>query len=375
VPLDERAPNRPAANEPTSTVNHIAGSPSTALTALAIVAACFLAGSILWIAGDVLLLIFSGLLLATLLVNLSKFVESKTQFGYKWALAGVSGLLALVFCLVVALFAFRLAGEAEGLYQTVQSKWQEASAQLQQYQWVPTLDNDQPLTSIQDIQRGEWFSRIAGWFTSTFGIFSGFILILFIGIFTAVNPDLYRRGLLHLIPHGRRARVAEVFDETADKLWWWMLGQLMSMTAVGIAIGIGLWLLGIPFAATLGLLSGLLTFIPNFGPILSAIPAILLGFNEGILPALYVTLLYTGVQAAESNLLTPLVQQRNVKLPPVLNIGFQVLLGVLFGLPGLILAAPLAVVAMILTKRLYVEDCLGDQLGSDESDADSENNA
>jgi predicted PurR-regulated permease PerM len=132
------------------------------------------------------------------------------------------------------------------------------------------------------------------------------------------------------------------------------------MSVVRIATGIGLWLLGIPFAATLGLLSGLLTFIPNFGPILSAVPAILLGLSHGTSQALYVAVLYLAIQAVESNLLTPLIQQRNVKLPPVLNVGFQVLLGVLFGVPGIIVAAPLAVVAMVMVKRFYVEDYLGD---------------
>ncbi len=138
------------------------------------------------------------------------------------------------------------------------------------------------------------------------------------------------------------------------------------MSVVGIATSIGLWSLGIPFAATLGLLSGILTFIPNFGPILAAVPAILLGLSHGPMSALYVTLLYVGIQAVESNLLTPLIQQRNVKLPPVLNVGFQVLLGVLFGVPGLIVAAPLAVVAMVCTRRFYVEDYLGDPLSPSE---------
>ncbi len=344
---------------------HRAALTNWSLTAMAFTLLTLLVGITLWVAGDVLLLIFTGLLLALLLVNLSRIVQHKTNLSYLWSLAIVVGTLAIALGLLIALFATRIAGEATGLFETVQSKWQELSAKVQNYPWAPKLDGPPSLSSLQNI-KGEWVSRIAGWFSSTFGMLSSLILIVFIGIFTAADPDLYRRGLLRLVPIPRRVRVGDVLDETSHKLWWWILGQLFSMSVVGIATGIGLWLLGIPFAATLGLLSGILTFIPNFGPILAAIPAILLGLSHGPMSALYVTLLYIGIQAVESNLLTPLIQQRNVKLPPVLNIGFQVLLGVLFGVPGLIVAAPLAVVAMISTQRFYVEDYLGDALSSGE---------
>ncbi len=343
---------------------HSAALTSRSLTAIAFSLLTLLVGVILWGAGDVLLLIFTGLLFALLLVNLSRVVQHKTNLSYLWSLAIVVGILAIALGMLTALFATRLASEATGLFETVQSKWQELSAQVQKYPWAPKLDGA-PLSSLQNI-KGDWISRIAGWFTSTFGMLSSLFLIVFIGIFTAADPNLYRQGSLRLVPIRWRPRVNEVLDETSHKLWWWILGQLFSMSVVGIATGIGLWLLGIPFAATLGLLSGILTFIPNFGPILAAVPAILLGLSHGPMSALYVTLLYIGIQAVESNLLTPLIQQRNVQLPPVLNVGFQVLLGVLFGVPGLIVAAPLAVVAMVSSQRFYVEDYLGDALSPSE---------
>lgn len=363
------AENLPS-NDPESAPSKLGGDQRTrsiawSVNALAAVAICALLGVVLWVAGDVLLLIFTGLLLATLLINLSRLVESKTQLSYAWSLAVVVGGLAIALCLLAVMFATRLASEANGLFETVQAKWQELSDQIQQYPWAPNLSGTASLDSIQNM-KGDWVSRIAGWFTSTFGLLSSLLLVSFIGIFTAADPELYRRGCTHLVPINKRTRVNEAFDETFNKLWWWILGQLFSMSVVGVATGIGLWLLGIPFAATLGLLSALLTFIPNFGPILSAVPAVLLGLSHGVFSAVYVALLYMGIQAVESNLLTPLIQQRNVKLPPVLNVGFQVLLGVLFGIPGLIVAAPLAVVAMVVTQRFYVEDYLGDPLRSDQ---------
>ncbi len=282
----------------------LAGNNSTALTSWSLTAMAFtlvtlLVGLTLWVAGDVLLLIFTGLLFALLLVKLSQLVQHKTNLSYLWSQAIVVGALAIALGLLTALFATRLASEATGLFETVQSKWQELSAQVKKYPWAPKLDSVPSLSSLQNI-KGEWVSSIAGWFTSTFGMLSSLLLIVFIGIFTAADPDLYRQGLLRLVPIRWRTRVNEVLDETSHKLWWWILGQLFSMSVVGIATGIGLWLLGIPFAATLGLLSGLLTFIPNFGPILAAVPAILLGLSHGPMSALYVALLYIGIQPSRA---------------------------------------------------------------------------
>ncbi len=321
-----------------------------------------LLGAVLWVAGDALLLIFTGLLLAVLLVNLSQLIQRKTNLSYGWSFGIVLGILIVMFTLTIGLFAAGVATEADQLFKSLQSTWQEIAGRIQQYNLLSQFSNWKPMEKIDNV-KPEFINRIAGVFSTTFGLFSSVLLILFIGIFAAGDPGLYRRGLLRMIPQNRRYRAEEVFDETAQKLWWWILGQLFSMTLVGVATGIGLWMLGIPFAATLGLLSGLLTFIPNFGPILSAVPAVLLASTGGIMQSVYVAALYVGIQVIESNLLTPLVQQRNVRLPAVLNVSVQVLMGVLYGVAGLVVASPLAVVGMVLIQRFYVEDYLGDTLG------------
>ena len=329
-----------------------------------------LLGAILWVAGDVLLLIFTGLLLSILLLNLSQWVQRTTKLSYGWSLALVLCALLVMFALVIGLFAARVASESDQLFKSLQSTWQEVAGRLQEYSLLSQFSNLKPMEEMKNV-KPEFINRIAGVFSTTVGVFGSVILILFVGIFTAADPKLYRRGLRHMIPRNRRHRADEVFDETGHKLWWWILGQIFSMIVVGVATGIGLWMLGIPFAATLGLLSGLLTFIPNFGPILSALPAVLLASTDGMMQAVYVVALYVGVQAVESNLLTPLIQQRNVKLPPVLNVSMQILMGVLFGVAGLIVAAPMAVVLMVMVQRFYVEDYLGDQLEDPSNDGPS----
>jgi len=131
----------------------------------------------------------------------------------------------------------------------------------------------------------------------------------------------------------------------------------------------GLWLLGVPLAVSLGMLAGLLNFVPNFGPWIAAIPAVLIGFLQGPQQALNVALLYLVLQTIDGYVLTPLIDRRSVELPPVLTITAQVLLGLAFGFIGLLLASPLAAVVMILVKMVYVEDVLGDHVMDDEYEA------
>jgi len=145
-------------------------------------------------------------------------------------------------------------------------------------------------------------------------------------------------------------------------LWHWLGGRFGLMLANGGLTALGLWLLGMPLALSLGLLAGLLNFVPNFGPWIAAIPAVLVAFLQSPQQALYVALLYLALQSVDAYLLTPLVDRRSVELPPVLTITAQVLLGLVFGFIGILLASPLTAAAMILVKMLYVEDVLGDHV-------------
>ena len=146
--------------------------------------------------------------------------------------------------------------------------------------------------------------------------------------------------------------------ESERALRLWLKGQAIAMVVVGLLTGIGLWALGMPSAFALGLLAGVLEFIPFAGPIIAAVPAILLALAVSPELALWVMLLYFAVQQFEGNLLTPLVQQYAVDLPGVVLLFSLIGFGTLFGTLGVILAAPLAVVTMVLVKRLYVIETL-----------------
>ncbi len=132
------------------------------------------------------------------------------------------------------------------------------------------------------------------------------------------------------------------------------------MTVVGILTWAGLMILGIPLAFTLAVIAGLLSFVPNIGPILSALPAVLVGLSVSPIMAVYVIGVYVLVQTVESYLITPFIQQRAVAMPPALLLIVQLIMGVWVGVIGIFLATPLTVALMVAVRMLYIEDVLGD---------------
>ena len=184
------------------------------------------------------------------------------------------------------------------------------------------------------------------------------LLVIVGGIYLAAQPDLYRIGMIKLVPERGRALAADALDASARALKLWLLGRLVSMTVVGLLTWLGLLVIGVPSALTLGLLAALLEFVPFVGPILSAVPAILLAFADSPEKAIWTALLFLAIQQFEGNVLEPLVQQRAVDLPPALLLFALVAGGLVFGVIGIILAAPLTVVLYVLVKRLYVQEAL-----------------
>ena len=184
------------------------------------------------------------------------------------------------------------------------------------------------------------------------------IVVTFAGIYLAAQPNFYRAGVIKLVPLPRRQLVGEAMFESERALRLWLKGQAISMVVVGLLTGIGLWLIGMPSALALGLLAGVLEFIPFAGPLIAAVPAVLLSLVAGPEMTLWVCLLYLGVQQFEGDLLTPLIQQYVVELPGVILLFSLIGFGTLFGTLGVVLAAPLAIVTFVLVKRLYVIDAL-----------------
>lgn len=226
---------------------------------------------------------------------------------------------------------------------------------------------------IGDIGLAEQFDRLVATIsTPGGGSLSGFgrtllsvgsgiadmLVVIFAGIYLATQPNFYRTGAIKLVPPARRKIATEAMLESERALRLWLKGQAIAMVVVGLLTGFGLWMLGMPSAFVLGLMAGLLEFIPFAGPIIAAIPAVLLALAVSPELGLWVILLYLAVQQFEGNVLTPLVQQYAVDLPGAVLLFSLIGFGTLFGTLGVILAAPLAVVSLVLVKRLYVIETL-----------------
>lgn len=203
--------------------------------------------------------------------------------------------------------------------------------------------------------------------SSTVEVVTGIVITIFLAIYIAADPGMYRRGILHLFPHERRARTGEVLAAIAAVLRKWFVTQLIAMTIMGVVTTFVLFALGVKAALLLGILCGLLEFIPTVGPILSSLPAIAMGFLDSPEKAVWVTVAYLLVHFLESHLLIPLLMKGGIQLPPALTILSQALMALLFGFLGLMCAVPLLAASTVAVKMLYVEDVVGDrQIGPGE---------
>ncbi|HSK75327.1 MAG TPA: AI-2E family transporter [Thermoanaerobaculia bacterium] len=313
-----------------------------------------------WQAREILLLLFAGVLLALLLSRLTEAVEKHTPLPRGAAYAAVLLLLTGVIVGVGWLLAPNVSQQVDELTERLPQAIDKLSERIQEHRWARELLDQVPDREQLHDAGPQVLQQAGSVLSSAVGMIGAAVVVLATGLYLAAQLDLYRRGLLRLVPKSRRPRANEILQEVMQTLQNWLGAQFVSMAVIGVLTALGLWLLGVPLALTLGILAALLQFIPNFGPILSALPAVLLALMESPRLALWVILLYLGIQAVESYLITPLVQRRLASLPPVLVIVSQILGGVLFGFLGFALATPLLALALVLVKRLYVEDRIGD---------------
>jgi predicted PurR-regulated permease PerM len=204
--------------------------------------------------------------------------------------------------------------------------------------------------------------HLFGFFSSTLAVLGGLILILFVALFVAIDAETYHDGLMHLFPHDMRERAGEVLTATAAMLRRWLLAQFISMVAVGVLTTVVLLILGIKAAVALGIIAGILEFIPIAGPIIASVPGIAMGFLEGPEKAVYVALAYVVVQQLEANLLYPLIMKKGLEIPPVLTIVAQGVMSLVFGFIGLLVAVPMLAAAIVPINMLYVRDVVGDEV-------------
>jgi predicted PurR-regulated permease PerM len=213
-------------------------------------------------------------------------------------------------------------------------------------------------------QLGAMTRYLFSFLSSTVSVIAGIILILFLSIYIGAAPDLYRRGLLHLLPRRVRPRADQVLSAVSMTLRRWLLTQLVAMLVIGVVTFIVLSLLHVRAALALAILAGLFEFIPMLGPILSGLPAVAMAFLDSPQKALFVLIAYIVIQFFENHLLIPLLMKEGVDLPPVLTLIGLALMGLVFGFLGMLVAVPLLAAVMVAVKLLYVEDVVGDEMAT-----------
>lgn len=297
------------------------------------------------------LMIFAGMLLAVFFRAGGVWLARHLSLRPVWGVALFLLAILLGLALAGTAAAPAISTQFDELWRQIPDAAESLTSRLEQYAWGrEILDR----MGEADIWSGAFGGAATQALGSAFGYLGNTVLLLFIALYGAFDPGTYRRGFIKLFAPSLRPEASEVLNESVATLQSWLSAQLISMSVVGILTGLGLWLIGIPLALVLGLIAGLLAFIPNVGPILAAIPGLLLAVPDGTNAVLMVLAVYLSVQTLESYVVTPLVQKEKVSLPPVLVISSQLIFGTLFGLIGLAMATPLTALGMQLIDRVYV---------------------
>ena len=300
---------------------------------------------------SVLLLILAGALIAIYFHGFAGIFEKWFSMPPKWSL-----VLSVLFnlALLVAFFWFvgaRLENQVAKLSQTLPQTIQHAQEKLSQSSVGREVISY--LRSTGDSQKSR--AIVSRFFSSSFGVISDLYIVILLAMFFTITPGLYKRGIVQLLPPAGKEKGSQLLDQIKDVLKKWLVGQIIGFFFIAILTALGLFIMDMPLILTLALLAGLLNFIPNFGPIIALIPAVLLALLQGPMTAVIIAVIYTAIQIIQSAVTQPLIQKKMVNIPPALMIIGQVGLGLMAGLWGVLLAVPLVVILMTIVDELYIK--------------------
>jgi predicted PurR-regulated permease PerM len=315
---------------------------------------------LIWFQARILLVIFGGILFGVGLDGLARVLRRFfPKLGHTLAVGIALGIVLLVLGGLVAVVSPQLLSQADEMQRALPRAIETIRAWLGRYWWGEYLLDMVPTPGKDRAQRGSILGSATGMFSSALDFLVNVVVMFFIGIFTAFNPKLYERGIIYLAPPRHRPRFREVLSAIGRAQRLWLLGTVFEMITIGTMMGVGMWIAGVPMALTLGILTGLLQFIPYVGPVMAAIPAVLVGMSVSPETGLLAAGVYSIVQFVETYLITPFMQYKVVSMPPALLIASQLLMGVTCGAMGILLATPLFVTGIVIIQMLYVEDVVG----------------
>lgn len=299
-----------------------------------------------------LLLIFAGVVLASMLDGGTRLLGRLLKIRRGFRLAIVT-LLAVAFIVWTFFYAGQtLVGQAETLRQVITTQANRLLA------WANQLGLVQGGVGIDQLsgQIMGTLGRLGSAVSSAVGVIASTVMILVIGIFIAIEPRLYQRGVAWMMPLTSRDRFYATAENMGFTLRRLMAGRLVGMAVEGVGTWILLWVGHVPMAALLGLITGLLAFIPNIGAIVSGVLIVLAGFSVSMQAGVWAIAVYFIVQVVDGYLIVPYVARRTVDLAPALVLGAQLLFGALFGLMGLMLADPIVAMLKVALESKSVAD-------------------
>jgi predicted PurR-regulated permease PerM len=339
----------------------------------AVLFAALLVGT--WYFASTLFLIFAGVLLGVALYAMSNLFGRVTELPHSLRLATICLVLLALLSGAVFLGGATIARQATALSGTIKSQVVNVKAFLEKYgvdtsyldlgnltaapagpadtTAAPAAPHNLPSAGAIASSGGAILSQTWKIVLGTVGAVGNFFIVLFLGLCFAAQPGVYRNGLIYMAPAGRRANVAVVVDRIGETLQRWLIAQMITMFAVFLVTWLGLALIGIPSSFILGVQAGLLTFIPTVGALIGGLIVVLASLASGWIAALSAFVLFLGIHALESYILTPILQREALEIPPATLFAFQILFGVIFGVWGLALALPLMAVGKVVIDFLH----------------------
>jgi predicted PurR-regulated permease PerM len=324
----------------------------------------------LWIIRGILLLSLASIILVVLFTLPTNFLMRR---GLR---RGPATLLSLVFIVVLLVILFSVALPTlvqqftvlttriipRGVEQLIDLY--ETGDIQEQYPFLQSIDIEQTLEALtQQLtglagQLGATVIPVLGGVADTI---LSLLIVIFLSMYLLADPEGHLNGALKLFPVWYRRRAREIFVRVDETLRGWLRATVISMAFVGVATGILLSLLGIQQAAALGVLAGLLSFIPNFGPILALVPSVAVGIVQAPGNIVWIIIVIYGVSFIQSQIVGPLLVAGAINLPAVLVLLGQIVAGIFFGFLGIMLAVPLTAIIMVIVQEVYIKDILGDR--------------
>jgi predicted PurR-regulated permease PerM len=326
----------------------------------------------MWLIRDIIMLTLTAVIFAVLLTSPVRFFVRR---GIKRPIA-VFITLILIIAVVIAAGALLLPGLLDQFRQLVTDYLPRAAAQLQDELQAPKLIqrfpflqglNPQDIAKVTDQISTQLLGGLANVGSQIFPFVGGLastllsiLIVVFLALYFVADPDMHERGMVKLIPIRYRPRALEIIGKLDRVLRNFLQAQILLMLLIGVSTGLALAIIGVPLAGALGTITGLFAFVPNFGPLVALIPILavsLINIPQQI--GLIVVVFYI-LQFVQSQLITPLLMGQEVNLPPAVILLSQIIAGIFFGFLGLLLSVPLAAIAVVLVREIYIKDILGD---------------